>query len=96
MDAMFNAEAAIVDYVRLLWSNFGVLVAPYKLCLLNYLLRSLAAHAKGPGFDSLIAQHVQILISQAFTYGTVGSLVELVLGPTTWVHFIPVALDSIV
>ena len=39
-------------------------------------VRPLAARAKGPEFDSPIAQHVQGLISQAFTYGAVGSLVS--------------------
>ena len=39
------------------------------------MVRPLAARAKGLGFDSPIAQHVQRLISQAFTYGAVGSLV---------------------
>ena len=60
-------------------------------------VRSLATGTKCPGFNFLIAQHVQILISRAFMYGAVGSLVlrwswarqsgfisfsiELVLGP---------------
>ena len=35
----------------------------------------LAARAKGPGFDSPIAQYVQRLISQIFRYSAVGSLV---------------------
>ena len=35
----------------------------------------LAAHASSSGFDSPIAKHVQRLISRAFTYGAVGSLV---------------------
>ena len=38
------------------------------------MVRPLAARAKGPGFHSLIAQHVQRLIYRAFTYGMVGSL----------------------
>ena len=38
-------------------------------------VRPLTVHAKGPGFDSPIAQHVQRLIFRAFTYSTVGSLV---------------------
>ena len=38
-------------------------------------VRPLAAHAKGLKFDSPITQHVQRLISRAFTYGSVGSLV---------------------
>ena len=44
MDAKFDAEAAISDYVRRLWSNFGDvgLVAPYKLGLLTYLLTIVA------------------------------------------------------
>ena len=57
----------------------------------------LAAHAKGPGFDSAITHHVQRLISLAFTYDAIGSLAnKLFLGPTTWVHFLLVPLDSIV
>ena len=39
------------------------------------MVRPLAAGADGPGFDSPIAPHVLILISRAFTYGAVGSLV---------------------
>ena len=74
--------------------------------------RPQAAGAKGPGFDSPIAQHHQRLTPQAFTYGEIGSLVlswiwarqswfvsfsiELVLGPSTWVHFIVLPLESIV
>ena len=74
--------------------------------------RSLAAGANGPGFDFPIAQHVQRVTSQAFTYGEIGSLVsswiwarqswfvpfsiELVLGPSTWVHFIFLPLESLV
>ena len=38
-------------------------------------VRPLAARAKDPGFDFPIAQHVQRLISRAFMYGAVGSLV---------------------
>ena len=38
-------------------------------------VRPLAARAKGSGFDFPIAQHVQRLISQAFMYGAVVSLV---------------------
>ena len=55
------------------------------------MVRPLAARAKGPGFDSPIAQDVQRLISRAYM------LVHwylVVLGPITWVHFFP--LDSIV
>ena len=39
-------------------------------------VRPLAAGAKVPGFESPIAQHVQRLISWAFMYGAVGSLVS--------------------
>ena len=60
-------------------------------------VRPLAARAKGPGFYSSIAQHIQRLISRAFTYGAVGSLVfELILGRSIWAHFPPVPLDSTV
>ena len=38
-------------------------------------VRPLAARAKSSGFDLPIAQHVQRLISRAFAYGAVGSLV---------------------
>ena len=38
-------------------------------------VRPLAARAKGPGFDSPFSQHVPRLISQAFTYSAVDSLV---------------------
>ena len=38
-------------------------------------VKPLATRAMGPGFDSPITQHVQRLISRAFTYGSVGSLV---------------------
>ena len=38
-------------------------------------VRPLAVRAKGPGFNSPIAQHVQILIFSAVTYGAVDSLV---------------------
>ena len=38
-------------------------------------VRPLVARAKSSGFDSPIAQYVQILTSWAFTYGTDGSLV---------------------
>ena len=31
------------------------------------MVRTLIAHAKGPGFDSLITQHIHRLISQANT-----------------------------
>ena len=37
-------------------------------------VRSLAAGAKGSGFNSPVAQHVQRLVSQASSYGAVGSL----------------------
>ena len=46
-----------------------------RLCSVGVLGKYLSAHAKGPGFDTPIAQHVQILISRAFTYSAVGSLV---------------------
>ena len=59
------------------------------------LVRPLADRVKGPGFDSSIAQHDQRLISWTFTCGWF-TCIELVLGPTTWVHFLPVPLDSIV
>ena len=59
-------------------------------------VRPLAAHAKGLGFDSPIAQHVQRLISRAFMYGAVVIDIELVLDSTTWVNFLLVPLDSIV
>ena len=39
------------------------------------MVRLLAARAQCPGFDSPIAQHVQRLITRAFTYAAVGSLV---------------------
>ena len=39
-------------------------------------VKPLAARAKGPGFDSRIAQHFRRLLSRAFTYGAVGSLVS--------------------
>ena len=57
----------------------------------------LAARAKGPGFDSPIAQHVLRLISRAF-YKWRGWFtgIELVLGPTSGVHLPPEPLDSIV
>ena len=39
------------------------------------MVKSLDARAKSMGFDSPITQHVQRLISRAFMYGAVGSLV---------------------
>ena len=46
------------------------------LSLNSSVVKPLAALAKGSGFNSLFAQHVQrFIISQAFTYHVVGSLV---------------------
>ena len=60
-------------------------------------VRLLAAHVKDLGFNSPVAQHIQRLISHAFTYGAVGSLVL----SWSWTqqpgfHFLPVPLNSIV
>ena len=57
------------------------------------MVRPLAAREKGPRFDSSIAQQVQILISWAFTQGTA---IELILGPTTRAHLLPVHLNLII
>ena len=77
--------------------TIGTLSRTYRASCLNrgldlggQLVRPLTARAKDPGFGSPISQHVQRLISRAFTYGAVDSLD---LGPATWVHFIPVLLD---
>ena len=56
--------------------------------------RPLATYAKGSGFESPIAQHVQRLISRALRSWFTG--IELVLDMTTWVHFLLVPLNSIV
>ena len=69
-----NCTLAIAEYVAKLTE---IVLALFKdeLGLGGPVVRPLAAHAKGPGFDSPIAQHIQRLISLAFTYGAVGSLV---------------------
>ena len=59
-------------------------------------VRTLAARAKGPGFDSSIIQHVQRLISRVFTYGgAVGSPI-LSWSWTRQPGFHQVSLDLIV
>ena len=45
------------------------------------MVRPLAARAKGPGFDSPIAQHVQRLISRAFTTAQLVHRYRVGLGP---------------
>ena len=59
-------------------------------------VRPLAAHAKGPGFNSPITPHVQRLISGLYVWCGWFTGTKLALGPTIWVHFLPVPLYSIV
>ena len=56
-------------------------------------VRPPAARAKGPVFDSA---RPEINFSGLYIWRGWFTGIELVLGPTTWVHFLPVPLDSIV
>ena len=66
----------LVWEIYMAWSHTGL--ASYPLVtrgLGGAVVMPLVVRAKDPGYDTTIAQHLQRLISRAFTYGVVGSLV---------------------